>query len=66
MQVPNIEALEKKLIQLNDAMPQEVQISEDILRRLVSLFKEGKLLAHFSDSKKEFRIINQKQLDTSS
>merc|ERR1712223_1382265 len=39
-QVPNIEALEKKLIQLNEAMPQEVQVSEDILKRLVSLFKE--------------------------
>merc|ERR1712223_769812 len=42
-QVPNIEALEKKLIQLNDAMPKEVQISEDILKKLVSIFKEESL-----------------------
>ena len=40
-QVPNIEALEKKMIQLNEAMPKEVQQPEDVLKRLTSLFKEG-------------------------
>ena len=29
------------MIQLNDAMPKEVQVHEEALKRLVSLFKEG-------------------------
>ena len=32
------------MIQLNDAMPKEVQVPEEALKRLVSLFKEGREL----------------------
>ena len=30
------------MVQLNDAMPKEVQVPEEALKRLVSLFKEGR------------------------
>ena len=32
------------MVQLNDAMPKEVQVPEEALKRLVSLFKEGREL----------------------
>ena len=37
--MPSIEGLAKKLKQLNDAVSNEVQITEDEANRVVSLFK---------------------------
>merc|ERR1712080_115401 len=42
-QVPNTEALAKKLQQLNSVVPEPVQITEENILRAVSLFKEETL-----------------------